>query len=148
LDQSSLWWITAGILVAVELSTGTFYLLMMAVGAAAGAVAAHLGWQQASQITLAAVVAGASTCGWHVLNVRRKANGRAPLGLQDDPDLPLDLGQTVQVAAWAEDGTTQVSYRGAVWSASMKSPASPATLKPGMYRIGAMQGNHLLLEKA
>jgi membrane protein implicated in regulation of membrane protease activity len=37
------WWVAAGIAVAAELGTGTFYLLMMAFGLAAAAVAAHLG---------------------------------------------------------------------------------------------------------
>ena len=36
------WWIVAGVLVAAELATGTFYLLMLALGAAAAALAAHL----------------------------------------------------------------------------------------------------------
>ncbi len=43
LSASSVWWLIAGVLVAVELMTGSFYLLMLALGAAAGAVAAHLG---------------------------------------------------------------------------------------------------------
>ena len=32
---TSFWWIVAGVLVAVELATGTFYLLMLALGATA-----------------------------------------------------------------------------------------------------------------
>ena len=37
------WWLLAGVLVAVELLTGTFYLLALALGAAAAALAAHAG---------------------------------------------------------------------------------------------------------
>ncbi len=33
----ALWWVLAGVLVAVELATGTFYLLMLALGAATAA---------------------------------------------------------------------------------------------------------------
>ena len=40
---STVWWLITGGLVAAELATGTFYLLMLALGAAAAAVAAHLG---------------------------------------------------------------------------------------------------------
>ena len=40
---STVWWVVAGVLVAVELATGTFYLLMLALGAAAAALAAHAG---------------------------------------------------------------------------------------------------------
>jgi membrane protein implicated in regulation of membrane protease activity len=41
--QSTLWWLLAGTAVGVELATGTFYLLMLALGLAAAAVAAHMG---------------------------------------------------------------------------------------------------------
>ena len=41
--ESTIWWLCAGAAVAVELLTGTFYLLMLATGLAAAAVAAHLG---------------------------------------------------------------------------------------------------------
>ena len=39
--DSTLWWLLAGAAVAVELLTGTFYLLMFAIGLAAAAIAAH-----------------------------------------------------------------------------------------------------------
>ena len=35
------WWIAAGMLVAIELLTGTFYLLMLALGCVAAALAAQ-----------------------------------------------------------------------------------------------------------
>ncbi len=41
MDDSTLWWLLTGALVALELITGTFYLLMLAIGAAAAALAAH-----------------------------------------------------------------------------------------------------------
>ena len=41
---ATIWWVAAGVLVAVELATGSFYLLMLALGAAAAAIAAHLGF--------------------------------------------------------------------------------------------------------
>ena len=40
--ESTLWWLLAGGIVAAELLTGTFYLLMLALGVAAAAIAAHL----------------------------------------------------------------------------------------------------------
>ena len=43
LNASTLWWLATGVVVIVELLSGTFYLLMLAIGLAAGAVAAHLG---------------------------------------------------------------------------------------------------------
>ncbi|MFN5166768.1 MAG: NfeD family protein, partial [Pseudomonadota bacterium] len=40
LSAPTLWWVLAGVLVAVELATGTFYLLMSALGAAGAAARA------------------------------------------------------------------------------------------------------------
>lgn len=51
------WWIVAGALVAAELATGTFYLLMLALGAAAAALGAHAGLSGSLQIVTAALVA-------------------------------------------------------------------------------------------
>lgn len=43
MSESTLWWIVAGFIVSLELLTGSFYLLMLAAGAATGAVVATLG---------------------------------------------------------------------------------------------------------
>ena len=48
LSAATVWWVLAGIAVAVELSTGTFYMLMLALGLAAGAIASHLGFGRAA----------------------------------------------------------------------------------------------------
>jgi membrane protein implicated in regulation of membrane protease activity len=40
-SATTVWWVLAGLAVALELATGTFYLLMLALGMAAGAIAAH-----------------------------------------------------------------------------------------------------------
>ena len=39
MNDSTVWWLVTGVLVAAELMTGTFYLLMLATGAAAAALA-------------------------------------------------------------------------------------------------------------
>jgi membrane protein implicated in regulation of membrane protease activity len=146
-EASTLWWVAAGVLVGLELASGTFYLLMLALGAAAGAGAAHIGLAHSAQMSVAAVVGALAAGLWHIK--QRKAQGSPQaLGSQADPDLALDLGQTVTVFAWAPDGSTQVSYRGAPWAARLKAPASGQTPEPGTYRICGMQGNNLLLEKA
>ena len=54
LSAATLWWVAAGIAVAAELATGTFYLLMIALGLGAGAVAAHAGLSATWQVTAAA----------------------------------------------------------------------------------------------
>lgn len=51
---STLWWLLAGAAIALELLTGTFYLLMLALGMAGAAVAAHLGAGTVVQLLIAA----------------------------------------------------------------------------------------------
>ena len=55
--ESTIWWLLAGGAIAIELATGTFYLLMISVGLIAGAIAAHLGLPLTGQIITAATVA-------------------------------------------------------------------------------------------
>ena len=43
MQASTIWWVLTGVVIATELATGTIYLLMISVGLAAGAIAAHLG---------------------------------------------------------------------------------------------------------
>src|SRR4051812_10728857 len=64
--ESTGWWLAAGIAVAVELGTGTFYLLMLAIGLAAGAVAAHVGAGVAGQFAAAAVIGGGAVAALHL----------------------------------------------------------------------------------
>jgi len=56
LSAEVLWWIAAGVLVAAELTSGSFYLLMLAMGMSAGALAAHAGLGQPVQFIAAALV--------------------------------------------------------------------------------------------
>lgn len=65
MSESTIWWLLAGVAVAVELVTGTFYLLMIAVGFVAGAVAAHLGLALVGQIVVAAAAGGGAVALWH-----------------------------------------------------------------------------------
>jgi membrane protein implicated in regulation of membrane protease activity len=131
------WWIAAGALVALELATGTFYLLMLALGGAAGALSAHLGLSPALQIVSAALVGGLAVLLWHQ---RRARQPQAPSA--SNPDVNLDVGQQVQVAQWQADGRTTVRYRGADWQARFGGSGSPA---PGLHTIRAVEGSCLVL---
>jgi membrane protein implicated in regulation of membrane protease activity len=132
------WWVAAGVLVAAELITGTFYLLMLALGAAAGAIAAHAGAGLELQIVVAAVVGGVATALWHW---RRRSQPRAAPA-SANRDVNLDVGERVQVAAWAPDGSARVQYRGAQWSVRYGGPDTPA---PGEHFIIAVEGNCLIV---
>ncbi len=103
------WWIVTGVLVAAELATGTFYLLMLALGAAAAALGAHLGLGFNGQLLAAALIGGGAVIAWHF---KRRAEPQAlPAG--ENRDVNLDIGETVHVGAWDVEGGAQVSYRGA-----------------------------------
>ncbi len=139
--QSTLWWLLAGGLVVVELLTGTFYLLMAAIGVAAGAGAAHLGFSVPAQLVAIAVVGTATVLAWHVY---RRKHSTESLPASSNRDVNLDIGETVQVEAWAADGTASVRYRGAQWTAVHRSGVIPA---PGPHRVGEVIGNRLVLDR-
>jgi membrane protein implicated in regulation of membrane protease activity len=135
------WWIVAGVLVAAELATGTFYLLMLALGAVAAALAAHLGVAFNGQLLAAALIGGGAVAAWHFKRGQRPAAPPA----SENRDVNLDIGETVHVAEWAADGTATVTYRGAAWSVRFAGRGTPA---PGAFVIHALDGNRLLLQPA
>ena len=138
MDASTLWWIAAGIAVAVELATGTFYLLMIAVGLVAGAIAAHLGTSATAQIVVAALIGGGATAVWHW----RRAQAPRSAPAASNRDVNLDIGERVQVKSWQPDRTTRVSYRGSMWTARL---APGAGAVAGEFRVVAVENNWLVL---
>jgi membrane protein implicated in regulation of membrane protease activity len=138
--DSTVWWLVAGTVVAVELATGTFYLLMLALGLAAGALAAHAGGSVPAQLVVAAVVGGGAVSGVYLHRrghpVAREAGGNR--------DVNLDVGETVQVDAWNPDGTAHVRYRGADWTVV----AAPGSVRSdGPYRVREVIGSRLVVER-
>jgi membrane protein implicated in regulation of membrane protease activity len=140
METSTIWWVLAGIAVAAELLIGSFYLLMLSLGMAAGAIAAQVGCAPTTQLVVAAAVGGSAVLLW-----RRLKQGRgAELDAQSNPNVNLDIGALVTVEAWASDGSAQVHYRGANWSALHRSGSAPES---GEHRIVEVQGSQLVLEK-
>ena len=138
LSAATFWWVAAGVAVAAELATGTFYLLMFALGLAAGAVAGHLGLGSTAQIVVAALVGSAATALWHWKRARQPQS--APV--ESNRDVNLDIGERVQVQAWGSDGTARVSYRGTQWTARLQPGAAAVA---GEHRVTAVEGNWLVL---
>ena len=134
------WWIATGVLVAAELATGTFYLLMLAIGTAAAAIAAHLAVPFSGQLVVAALFGGGAVALWHV---KRSREPKAP-PVQENRDVNLDIGERVRVPHWDADGTSRVTYRGAAWSARWAGSGTP---QPGEHVIRAVDGNRLLLDR-
>ncbi|KPF47185.1 hypothetical protein IP87_15705 [beta proteobacterium AAP121] len=138
-DPTSLWLLTIGALVAAELATGTFYLLMLALGATAGAMAASAGMDTRSQLITASAVGGGAVVLWYfVRKLRPRARPAA-----SNADVNIDIGQRVQVPAWDEGGVARVSYRGAQWAVRHAGNGSPT---PGEHVIVALDGNELRVE--
>jgi len=140
MSDSTLWWLLAGAAVALELFTGTFYLLMLAVGMVAAALAAVAGASMALQLIVAAALGSAAVVGWYFIKRRRPSDPSA----RAMRSVNLDVGEVIQVDEWLPDGTASVKYRGAQW-AVIQRPGNPPT--PGTYRVAELVGSRLLVEK-
>ena len=137
----SYWLVAAGAIVIVELFIGTFYLLMIAIGLAAGALAALLGLGLALQTLVAALVGVAAT-----VALRRSRFGKqgGRVQAERDPNVNMDIGQTVNVPAW-QDGAARVMYRGALWDVELERSTSEANPAPGQYKIREVRGSRLIV---
>ncbi len=133
-----LWFVMAVILVVAELFTGSFYLLMVAIGFSAGGCAALVGASLPLQCVAASIVGGLA-----IVLLRRSRWGHRKLQVETgaNPDVVLDVGQTVEVWAW-QDGAARVRYRGSDWDAVPETPERPAT---GALTIKAIRGSTLVL---
>ena len=137
---SAWWWVAAAALVAAELASGTFYLLMLALGAMAAALAAHAGLGHSGQLLVAAAVGGGAVALWHL----QRSKQPRPAAAASNRDVNLDIGGTVQVAHWHADGTARVQYRGAGWDVRFAGSGTPPT---GDFVIQAVDGNCLLIDR-
>jgi membrane protein implicated in regulation of membrane protease activity len=133
------WWsIAAGVTVAAELTTGTYYLLMIALGLMAAALVALFGTTVSVQLMAAAVIGGGATAAWHAWRLRQPRSKPA----RENPDVNLDIGDRVQVRSWSADGTARVQHRGSPWRARL---APGAVAAAGAHRIVAIDANSLIL---
>jgi membrane protein implicated in regulation of membrane protease activity len=137
----SIWFVLAGIALALEITSGTFYLLMIAAGLAAGGIAALTGVMLEWQLLVASIVGLVGTVGLRRSSfgkLRRKKASR-------DQNVLLDIGQTVQVSDWTLEGDTyvaQVRYRGASWRAELLPGGVP---QAGTFVIEEIRGSNLLV---
>ena len=138
--ESTIWWLLAGGLIALELLSGTFYLLMLSLGVAGAAIAAHLGASVPMQLVVAAVLGGGFVVAWR--SYKKHQPPVLPAGA--NRDVNLDIGETLHIDAWNEDGTSTAKYRGATWSVSLRTGAASA---PGLHRIVEVVGSRLVVEK-
>ena len=131
-----IWLALAGALIILELFSGTFYLLMIALGMLAGALAALLGAAEAVQLLVAAAVGVTATALLRRRQPRRENSAR-------NRDINLDLGETLQVPHWHPGHTTaRVMYRGAMWDVDL---APGAHARPGQFIIREIRGSRLIV---
>jgi membrane protein implicated in regulation of membrane protease activity len=127
------WFLLSLLLIGVEMTTGTFYLLVLSIASAIGGFAAWIGMSSAVQLTLCAI--GAM---FGILLLRRWKSLQIPQNSSDS----MDVGQVVKVLHWREDGSARVLYRGAEWDAELEFSEMPRD--EALY-IVAVRGARLIL---
>jgi len=133
-----IWWMVLAFgLLIVELMTGTFYLLVIAVALAAGGLAHLAGAPFTLQLVVAAAIGFAGA-----LWLRRSRFGR--LKTEGDDLQNLDVGQVVRVDSWGAGNTARAQYRGAAWDVLL---APGETAAPGDFVIRAVQGSRLVVAR-
>ena len=118
MDLWLLWLIVGFVLVIAELMTGTFYLLVIGLGAFVGAMVAWFVHH------------------WH------EAQKNVDTGVSNF----LDRGQPVVLEGWTNEpaGIARVRYRGASWDARVAEPASRPVAGATLY-IHGQEGNTLVV---
>jgi len=140
-SASTWWWIAAGVLVAGELVTGTFYVLMLAIGCVFGALAGYANISFLAQVLVALAVGGAAVAAWD----RKRRRGPARVAPAANRDINLDIGEQVHVDGWNADGTARVPYRGSAWNVRYIGDGAAA---PGVHVIAEVRHNELALRRA
>ncbi|PIF73024.1 membrane protein implicated in regulation of membrane protease activity [Variovorax sp. 54] len=136
MGHPTFWWLIAGAAIVAELLSGTVYLLLLAAGFAAAAIAAHLGFDLVTQLLVAAVVGVGAVVTWYLIRRNRPATPTS--------DLNLDIGESVFVDAWNPDGTATVRYRGSQWTVVLRAGHAPST---GEHRVVEIIGSRLVVDK-
>jgi membrane protein implicated in regulation of membrane protease activity len=127
------WFLLALVLIGLEMATGTFYLLMVAIAMAVGGLVALLGASLTWQLTLSALMVIAGTI------ILRRWKGTQ---VKEVASASLDIGQAVKVIKWNDNGSARVFYRGAEWDAE---PESADTAHDETLYIAAIRGSGLIL---
>lgn len=135
LSTATLWLILALILAGLEMISGTFYLLALAMGFLCGALVAWIGFSFPLQISVAAIVSIVAA----ILLRRWKAKN-----LPAASDTSLDIGQRVHILDWHTTRLARVQYRGSQWDAELAEGAEGGHAE---YFIVAIRGATLILHQ-
>jgi membrane protein implicated in regulation of membrane protease activity len=132
-------WLIAGFVLAIaEMVTGTFYLLVIALGTFAGAFVAWLGLNELMQAIIGSVVAVAGVLFVHHWHRRNRPGEKS--------DNFLDRGQPVVLEGWSNETAriARVKYRGASWDAKLARPDEHPVPGTTLY-IEGQEGNTLVV---
>jgi membrane protein implicated in regulation of membrane protease activity len=133
MDAYVFWFLLGLLLLGLEMVSGTFYLLVMAIAATVGGAVAWLGMGVVMQLILSALTGVAG------IFILRRSKGTQ---VADAANASFDIGQPVHVLKWNDDGSARVTYRGAEWNAQLATSDTPRDTP--LY-IASMQGASLVL---
>ena len=109
------WWLLAIVLGILELFTTTFWMLVLAAGAVAAALAAMVGLGIGAQLAIGAAVV---LIGSIIVRKLRPLGPKRPEA-SSNPDINQDIGAGLMVERWGQDRRARVSYRGASWEVEL-----------------------------
>lgn len=132
------WWGMALVLVILEMFSGTFYLLAVALGLSVAGGCAYFGMSWGVQVTVATLLCSGTLGGLHRW---RKQND--PPNTQ--ANFSYDIGQTIKIVHWQDERHARVNYRGAEWDAELAKLATPDALKVD-WRIKEITGSRLIIQ--
>jgi membrane protein implicated in regulation of membrane protease activity len=139
MSDPTLWWIVTGIAVGIELLTGTFYLLMIAIGLGSRCHCGPFRGAMPAQLFTAAVVGGGAVLVWlpgTPQESRRTFSTRRP---QCESGHRRDRPHRRMECRW--HGVCQVPR--CQWAVVHRPGQSP---QPGLHRVTELTGNRLVVE--
>jgi membrane protein implicated in regulation of membrane protease activity len=133
------WWFVLGfVLLIAELTTGTFYLLVIALAFAAAGLTSLFNMPFVIQLVVAAGIGLAGS-----LWLRNSRFGRRG-ARESEPLQNLDVGQVVRIEQWSPSRTARAAYRGAQWDVEL-APGEEAVA--GDFVIRDVLGNRLIVAR-
>ncbi len=136
-----LMWLIAGLaLIIIEVTSGTFYLLVLGIAAFAGALATYLGAGALAQVACVGILAAIG-----LVAVNR---WRQSLPTTTPQDHSLDVGQVVTLESWLDQNSkrVRVKYRGSTWDAELIGDAN-VQLNDMLY-IRSAEGSELRVSRS
>jgi membrane protein implicated in regulation of membrane protease activity len=131
MENYAYWFLIALVMLALEMMTGTFYILVIGIALAIGGLVALCGLNLTAQISISAIV---GIIGTVILHSKK--------GLAFDTLQNPNVGEQVKVLVWREGGKARVSYRGSEWDAEIASTDVP---QDQTLYIQEMRGSTLVL---